>query len=1572
MMKRVFALFLCVLMCLSILPVSAFAEGGGDSGAAYTVYCWYTSPRTVDEQGAQTFVKLAEPIQVDAGTNYVIGRLPGSILQQMLAYATDQGLRDHCIQRWTIKGTDIPFDIAGQKVSDAAAEDHTLNLVASWGMENGHQFGDWTTTKEANCYEEGSRVHTCVNCGYSETVAISGGHSMTSFEEHPASCTENGNIAYYVCENCGRVFADPEGYTELTYDSVVIPAAGHTMEYYEAQPATCVDAGWNAFYYCTVCQQYFSDAEGYNPIDQAANTIPVDPDAHAWGEDGVCTRAGCNATQNRESAADTETVTDNVTASTNVSNTTETVLQQGTTETTVQQGTTEVTAQQGTTETTQNTGAAPSVEENTEENTNQAEVFFAASEESQQNAVEQTQPSDCSGGHALKHYESWPATCKDAGWIAFYYCERCQKYFSDEEGLNEIQYEDTLVPVDPDAHAWGEDGVCLICGKTREEDSQTEIIEIDAEAVSEPANNDADPSWVLSGTGTLTISGTGDMADFNTSDNRPPWSDNIPNIKEVIINDGVTSIGDYAFSGCTELTIVTIPRSITSIGTNVFDGCTKLTAVIFRDTRAKWNDMQASGSIVSENVKVTCSDDYCGSDLTWEYADGVLTITGHGDMTDYSTEALQPWAENFNNIKTLKLVKDDSSGITHIGNYAFNGCTNMEFADLTDLSSNASIGTNAFPAQTSLSYVTQNSNVIRFANENKQFSGQVLDQNSDDGYIVLGRKGTAVTLSPDQRSALDTAARSAGNVTIPSNINWTFVFYTIKEFNINANGISAATDDNKPQSSIDITLNLRSTESLTGRKIVAYYQKPDTTVLELASSLSSNGNDLTVTLPSETIIDHITVVVFEAYDPTVPTLVVDSEIYDDGETDAKKGAIQISNRNSRALEWVWSDSDTDPDADVETTQLNEDTLSGLSSGGYYHFRFAATGEGTTPSGWTHVVIKKYYTITLSKGGTSNGTAVVTIEGDEAEKYNNQDNVYYAEAGTDVAIDFQPAQKYFLSTVAINGTTVSNPTDPYIISSINAKTVVNYKYKAPAVKKTELVDDDTYGDLLSAAEDKLNELCLQKGKTTATAAFAVYDVEPVWTDNTPMTAEEVEEHPLTFSLNAPDNKTSATHTFEIWHYNEEEQGFTEKVSSSLTASRITAFSPFAAFAIPKAAASAEKQPQPELQVSDVYDANGASGKGSIKVTNAGTKRIEYYYGGTSSTTPSSTTTGTILNGDTLSNITKTGYYFFRFKADSTYSQDSDWERTQVLQFYTITMDMKTGCKGYSFDPDLPNYKEQKDVYYALKGETIKVTITPAKYYELSTFKVNSKSVEWKNNSYTISKIDEKTTIECTFKVTKPVVDKTAPVIDDGTTQKGKVTFKSGDDRIIEYYLDTDKVLDEGITWSEIGNSTKEFTSGGVLFYRYAKTGSVPASEIDYTVIGEYYTVTFQKKGSGKGTYTVDEEKFPKYKENVYLVEKSEKITVTFKPDNNYWLYEINYVSDSTDNKEEYVGAENVKTNFTSKEITEKTKITYGFSDQSKSPKTGDSADVDLWIAEEILSFLGMATITWYLFRRKKVY
>jgi hypothetical protein len=83
-------------------------------------------------------------------------------------------------------------------------------------------------------------------------------------------------------------------------------------------------------------------------------------------------------------------------------------------------------------------------------------------------------------------------------------------------------------------------------------------------------------TWTLNN-GTLTISGTGAMANYNS--NGAPWYSYSSSITTAIIEDGVTRIGNYAFYDCAALTAVTIGNNVTGIGFAAFAECSSLTEV---------------------------------------------------------------------------------------------------------------------------------------------------------------------------------------------------------------------------------------------------------------------------------------------------------------------------------------------------------------------------------------------------------------------------------------------------------------------------------------------------------------------------------------------------------------------------------------------------------------------------------------------------------------------------------------------------------------------------------------------------------------------------------------------------------------------------------------------------------------------------------------------------------------------------------------------------------------------------------------------------------------------------------
>jgi putative transposon-encoded protein len=108
-----------------------------------------------------------------------------------------------------------------------------------------------------------------------------------------------------------------------------------------------------------------------------------------------------------------------------------------------------------------------------------------------------------------------------------------------------------------------------------------------------------DLTWTLDEDGTLTISGTGEM---NPYPSLSPFSLN-EDIKKVVIESGVTSIGRGAFNDCPNLTEITIPDSVTSIGAYAFQFCPKLKEIVIPDKvksieQGTFSDCESLSSVV--------------------------------------------------------------------------------------------------------------------------------------------------------------------------------------------------------------------------------------------------------------------------------------------------------------------------------------------------------------------------------------------------------------------------------------------------------------------------------------------------------------------------------------------------------------------------------------------------------------------------------------------------------------------------------------------------------------------------------------------------------------------------------------------------------------------------------------------------------------------------------------------------------------------------------------------------------------------------------------------------------------
>ena len=262
-------------------------------------------------------------------------------------------------------------------------------------------------------------------------------------------------------------------------------------------------------------------------------------------------------------------------------------------------------------------------------------------------------------------------------------------------------------------------------------------------------------TWELTTDGVLTITGTGAMA-YHASPDYVPWNDYRGTITALNLTTGITSIGDWAFYdcsgltslsipdsvtsigkyafghctgltsltvpegivsigacafyGCSGLTSVSIPTSVTAIGSDAFTDCSGLESATYAGTMEQWRNIRwyfpavcVDGTLLNYG---NCGAD--GDNLTYTLTgDGVLTITGSGEMMDYVSNSM-PWYKYQSSITSILFSGD----ITSIGNYAFYDCTSVSSVTIPD--SVTSLGAHCFACCSGLKAVTLSKNITSY------------------------------------------------------------------------------------------------------------------------------------------------------------------------------------------------------------------------------------------------------------------------------------------------------------------------------------------------------------------------------------------------------------------------------------------------------------------------------------------------------------------------------------------------------------------------------------------------------------------------------------------------------------------------------------------------------------------------------------------------------------------------------------------------------------------------------------------------------------------------------------------
>ncbi|MBP9989536.1 MAG: leucine-rich repeat protein [Ruminococcus sp.] len=308
-------------------------------------------------------------------------------------------------------------------------------------------------------------------------------------------------------------------------------------------------------------------------------------------------------------------------------------------------------------------------------------------------------------------------------------------------------------------------------------------------------------------TGLLTISGTGKMTDYSSCFGLyywdTPFSGN--DVKSVIISEGVTSIGNYAFGNCPKLTNVTMADSVKSIGSYSFTGCKSLydltigSGVTSIDKFAfhgleyikQFNADEDNICFSSDSNGVLFNKDKTelikyprGNDSeSYIIPDGVKIISDYAfdRIIDNLKSVIIPdsvknignWAFNYSYIEKIK----GCAGLTQIGQYAFSGCYRLNEIDIPD--SVAEIGEYAFGGCSSLKNINIPKNLTSISNNTFDGCKSLTDVTLPKGLVNIGdwAFGGCSSLSniimPDSVKTIGASAFGGcafTNITIPNSV----------------------------------------------------------------------------------------------------------------------------------------------------------------------------------------------------------------------------------------------------------------------------------------------------------------------------------------------------------------------------------------------------------------------------------------------------------------------------------------------------------------------------------------------------------------------------------------------------------------------------------------------------------------------------------------------------------------------------------------------------------------------------------------------------------------------------------